>query len=261
MPASASNPPPAPLAPHPVLDRYYAEPAERQAVVNSLFDDTARHYDRITSLMSFGTGGMYRREVLRRVGVRAGSRVLDIACGTGQVSAAALRLVGPTGLVIGVDPSEGMRRVAERRRKIRVLEGTAEHLPVESGSFDVVVMGYALRHVSDLIAAFTEMKRALRPGGTVAILEITAPEGRIARALLKAYLKHIVPPASLLVTGSRRSMELMSYYWDSIEQCVRPSLILEAMAEAGLQNPTRSQTISIFNEYISTAPPAADGKP
>jgi len=242
------------LAPHPVLDRYYARPEDRQAVVNRLFDDTARHYDRITSLMSFGTGGAYRRDVLRRIGVKEGSRVLDIACGTGQVSGAALKLVGRGGTVLGVDPSEGMRRVAESRRGIRTVCGTADHIPVPDASFDVVVMGYAMRHAADLIAAFCEMRRVLRPGGTVAILEITPPRNAAARAILKVYLKHMVPPASLLVTASRRSMELMSYYWDSIERCVSPDAILEAMARAGLEHPTRHRTMGIFNEYIATAP-------
>lgn len=255
MPATQSETRDTPgLAPHPVLERYYERPEERQEVVNHLFDDTARHYDRITGLMSFGSGARYRLDVLKRIGVGPGSRVLDVACGTGQVSAAALRLVAPTGAVVGVDPSEGMRRVAEARRGIRVLEGTANRLPVEDGSFDFVVMGYAMRHAADLIAAFREMRRVLRPGGTVAILEITPPENRVARAILKVYLKHIVPPASLLVTGSRRAMELMSYYWDSIEQCVSPALILDAMAKAGLERPERHRTIGIFNEYVARAP-------
>jgi demethylmenaquinone methyltransferase/2-methoxy-6-polyprenyl-1,4-benzoquinol methylase len=111
-----------------------------------------------------------------------------------------------------------------------------------------------MRHAADLIAAFREMRRVLRPGGTVAILEITPPERAIARALLKLYLKHLVPPASLLVTGSRRAMELMSYYWESIDQCVSPAAILDAMARAGLQSPARHRTIGIFNEYVATAP-------
>jgi demethylmenaquinone methyltransferase/2-methoxy-6-polyprenyl-1,4-benzoquinol methylase len=239
------------LAPHPVLPEFYHSPDERQGVVTSLFDDTARYYDRITSLMSFGTGAAYRRDVLRRIGVKEGSRVLDVACGTGQVSQAALRLVGPRGLVIGVDPSEGMRRIAESRRKVRTMAGTADRLPVDDASFDFVVMGYAMRHASDLVAAFCEMGRVLRPGGTVAILEITPPEGHMTRALLKFYLKRLVPPLSLLVTGSRRAMELMSYYWESIEKCVEPGLILDAMASAGLERPTRHRTFGIFNEYVA----------
>jgi demethylmenaquinone methyltransferase / 2-methoxy-6-polyprenyl-1,4-benzoquinol methylase len=251
------QPTPAPaLPPHPVLERFYADPAQRQAIVNDLFNDTARHYDRITTLMSLGTGAAYRRQVLQRIGVGPGSRILDIACGTGQLSAAAQRLVGPTGLVVGVDPSDGMRRIAETRRRIRTLAGTAEGLPVADASFDAVVMGYAMRHVSDLIAAFREMRRALRPGGTVAILEITPPPRALPRAMLKLYLKHIVPPATLLVTRSRRAMELMSYYWASIEQCVPPSAILDAMTRAGLENAGRHRTLGIFNEYTSTAPQA-----
>lgn len=242
------------LAPHPVLGEFYARPEERQAVVGGLFDDTARYYDRITGLMSGGTGARYRRQVLERIGVGPGRRVLDVACGTGQVSEEALKLVGPTGVVLGVDPSEGMRRVAEMRRGLRTVAGTADHLPVEDASFDFVVMGYALRHASDLIAAFVEMKRVLKPGGTVAILEITPPEGRVTRALLKFYLKQVVPPASFLVTGNRRALQLMRYYWDSIELCVSPTLILESMARAGLQRPVRQRTLGVFNEYIARAP-------
>lgn len=246
----------APLPPHPVLDRFYARPQQRQPIVNQLFDDAARHYDRITNLMSFGTGARYRRDVLRRAGVRAGSHVLDVACGTGQVSAAAMHLVGPGGAVVGVDPSEGMLRIARERRGVRTLTGTAECLPAPDESFDFVVMGYALRHVSDLIAAFAQMHRVLRRGGTVVILEITPPppERALMRALLKFYLKRIVPPVSLLMTGSRRARELMSYYWESIEQCVSPATILNAMERAGLQSPQHHRTLGIFNEYTAIRP-------
>jgi len=242
------------LPPHPVLGGYYSDPAERQTFVNNLFDDSSRHYDRITALMSFGTGGAYRRSVLKRIGVKPGSRVLDVACGTGQVSAAAVQLVGQSGSVVGVDPSEGMRRVAQRVRGIKTLAGTAEHLPVDDQSVDFVLMGYALRHVSDLVAAFAEMRRVLRPGGTIAILEITPPDGAVARFLLKLYLKGIVPPLSLLVTASPAAMRLMSYYWQSIEACVCPDAIVSAMRTAGFVDPARHRTLGIFNEYVARAP-------
>jgi demethylmenaquinone methyltransferase/2-methoxy-6-polyprenyl-1,4-benzoquinol methylase len=239
------------LPPHPVLSGFYAESALRQPLVNGLFDASAAHYDRVTSLMSFGTGAGYRRSVLRRIGVGEGSKVLDVACGTGQVAMAAQRLVGPNGTVVGVDPSAGMRAVAERKRGVRTMEGTAERLPVGDGFFDFVVMGYALRHVSDLIATFREMGRVVRPGGTVAVLEITPPERRAFRALLKLYLKRVVPSATLLATGSLSAKRLMDYYWESIEQCVSPDAILNAMGEAGLRNPLRHRTLGIFSEYTA----------
>lgn len=238
---------------HPVLEGYYARPEDRQNVVNTLFDDTARFYDRITGLMSLGTGLAYRKKVLRHVGVREGSRVLDLACGTGQVAAAALRLVGSTGEVLGVDPSQGMRLEAGRRRGIRVLDGKADRLPVPDAGFDFVTMGYALRHAGDLVAAFREMRRVLRPGGKVVILEITPPEGRTAHAILKCYLKRVVPLGAFVVTGNARARELMSYYWDSIERCVPPETILHALTTAGLKNAARSRTLGIFNEYVAEA--------
>ncbi|MCC6661630.1 MAG: class I SAM-dependent methyltransferase [Phycisphaerales bacterium] len=241
------------MPPHGVLHRYYSEPAQRQSVVNGLFDDSARYYDRVTGLMCLGTGLSYRRQALRRVGVGPGSRVLDVACGTGQVSRAAIPLVGPTGYVLGVDPSTGMRRVAAARG-VTAVEGTADRLPAADASVDVVVMGYALRHAADLRAAFREMRRVLRPGGVVLILEITAPAAAPARFLLRLYLEWIVPPATWLLTGSRRARDLMSYYWDSIDRCVPPAMIMEAMRESGLMEVERRRCLGVFNEYSGRAP-------
>ena len=244
------------IAPHRVIPGFYASPEERQGLVNELFDDVAQHYDRIVSLMSLGTGKAYRKSVLRRIGVCRGSRVLDVACGTGLVSVAATELVGADGEVMGVDPSEGMRRVAATRRGVRTCVGTADDLPFPDQSFDFVVMGYALRHVADLVAAFSEMRRVLKPGGSVMILEITAPEQRMARWMLRCYLKGVVPPVTLLMTGSRPAMRLMAYYWETIAECVRPETILHAMERAGLEGPSRQTTMRIFNEYSARAPGA-----
>lgn len=242
------------LPPHPVLADFYSDAAERQAVVNRLFDDAAPYYDRVTDLLSAWSGRWYRRTVLRRIGVRRGARVLDVACGTGQVSREAVRLVGSGGVVVGVDPSEGMRRVA-RGRGVSVLEGTAERLPVPSEAFDVVVMGYALRHVSDLIAAFREMRRVLRPGGSLAILEIGLPTSAVGRALQRLYFKRLIP-GLCRVTASRRTSTLMRYYWESIERCAAPAEILRAMTLAGLESPGCRRTLGMFIEYEAVAPGA-----
>lgn len=239
------------IPPHPVLRAYYDDPESRQQAVDAIFDAAAVHYDRITALMSFGSGAWHRRDVLRRIGVQPGSRVLDVACGTGQIAASAQQIVGPSGRVLGVDPSAGMRHVAQSRRQVETRGGTADDLPVDDASFDFVIMGYALRHAADLIATFREFRRVLRPGGKVVILEITAPQRGIGRFALKVYLRHIVPPLSLLVSGSKPAYRMMTYYWDSIDQCVQPEVIVSAMSSARLCAPQRRITFGMLSEYIA----------
>lgn len=251
------------LTPHPILPRFYARAEDRQSLVDGLFAQAAPHYDRVTSLMCLGTGRRYRQEVLERIGVRPGARVLDVACGTGQVGVGAAALVGPGGFVLGIDPSREMRAIAESRG-LTTAHGTADALPVPDGSFDFVVMGYALRHVKDLVIAFREMGRALKPGGVIAVLEITPPRSVIGRSLLRAYLKGIVPAATLLFTQSRPAKRLMDYYWESIHQCVSPEAILGAMGAAGLVHAERSCTLGMFTEYVARTPspdPAAGMSP
>src|SRR6202012_2390321 len=94
-------------------------------------------------------------------------------------------------------------------------------------------MGYALRHVSDLRMAFREFHRVLKPGGRLCILEITRPDSAPARAVLRAYMRGVVPFAARLVARDREMPKLMRYYWDTIEACVAPGFILAALQEAG----------------------------
>ncbi|BAM02414.1 class I SAM-dependent methyltransferase [Phycisphaera mikurensis] len=254
-----------PMSPHPVLPAYFDDLPARGPMVDRLFDDTAAHYDRITGLLSFGSGGRYRREVLEQAGVQPGQRVLDLACGTGQVSEAAARLVGAGGAVLGVDPSAGMLAVAVAKMRrlreaeprtgpFRAIAGGAEALPLSDQSVDVVTMGYALRHVPDLVGAFREMRRVLRPGGRVVVMEISAPANPLLRWPLKAYLRGVVPPLSRWITGDPRSRTLMAYYWDTMEHCVPPSAIQAAMAAAGLVAVERRRLWGTFSNYLARSP-------
>ncbi|NOR66299.1 MAG: dimethylmenaquinone methyltransferase, partial [Woeseiaceae bacterium] len=96
------------VAPHPPLEKYYPGEPQRRGFVTSLFDRSARHYDWINGVMSLGSGVRYRREALRRAGLTAGNRVLDVAIGTGLVARAALDILGDGARVTGVDLSMGM---------------------------------------------------------------------------------------------------------------------------------------------------------
>jgi demethylmenaquinone methyltransferase/2-methoxy-6-polyprenyl-1,4-benzoquinol methylase len=224
-----------------------------------MFDSSAPHYDWITGAMSFGTGRWYRGDVLKRHGVTAGTKLLDVGSGTGVIAALAQEMVGPTGTVVAVDPSEGMLAEAKKAGVRDARVGRGENLPVGDGEFDILTMGYALRHVEDLTTTFREYSRALVPGGRVLLLEITRPEGRVHYACLKFYLKHVVPRVTRLVRRSREAEELMRYYWDTIEACVPPADILAALEAAGFQNVKRHVLNGMFSEYSGTRPEAGAG--
>ena len=251
-----SSPDPSPLAPrvppHPPLTAYYAEDPERSRYVLDLFNETAPHYNTVEKI--FGNGGLlYRRLSLKRAGLRPGMRVLDVAIGTAAVAQGAVRLVGPTGRVFGIDPSMGMMREARRVFHGPLTRGVAQTLPFRSDTFDFVTMGIALRHVSDLVRAFSEYHRVLRPGGTVWILEGHVPKAALGHAVTRFMWKTLIPGLTLLFTRDRRAKELMDYYWDTVEQCVPPEGILEAMQKAGFERP-RFQVIvpGAFCEYTAT---------
>ncbi len=145
------------------LTEYYADEAARHRWLRRVFDSTAVDYDRVESLMAFGSGPWYRRQALSRAGLAPGMQVLDVGTGTGLTAIEAARLTGSGANVTGVDPSVGMLANAHLPAGMRVVEGRAEELPAADSSFDFVSMGYALRHVADLRAVFGEFFRVLRP--------------------------------------------------------------------------------------------------
>lgn len=256
-PSPGPPPPPPeaaePLRPHPPLARYYAGEGDRRRRVAAWFDATAPRYDRITQLMSFGSGHRYRRSVLQHAGLVAGTSVLDVACGTGVLAEHARRLVGASGRVVALDPSFGMLLRARARGAGHLARGRAEALPFVDASFDLVTMGYALRHVADLRATFAQYRRVLRPGGRLLVLEITRPASRLAHRLLGFHLGRVVPALARLGRRGAEASELMEYYWETIDQCVPPERILAALEEAGFSAVRREVELAIFTSYQGVA--------
>jgi demethylmenaquinone methyltransferase/2-methoxy-6-polyprenyl-1,4-benzoquinol methylase len=241
-------------APHPPLPEYYECESERRGWVRQLFDRTAGDYDRLERFMALGSGSWYRRRALARAGLQLGMKVLDIGVGTGLTARQAQLLVGESGQVTGVDPSVGMLERARLPQRVGLLVGSAEAIPAASASADFLVMGYALRHIGDLSAAFKEFMRVLVPGGRLCLLEITPPAARLPRALLKFYMRSIVPFAARYLAAHPESPRLMRYYWDTIEACAPPQSILQSMREAGFVAADRYVELGIFSEYRALKP-------
>jgi len=239
--------------PHKMIASRYEDESGKREFIRDLFDRAARHYDRIGVVGFFGTGHFYRRLALRRSGLKAGMKALDVACGTGAVTRAAVELVGDPKAVWGVDPSEGMLAEAKKNIDAQFESGDAERLPFDDDRFDFLSMGYALRHVEDLTATFLEYRRVLKPDGRLMLLEITRPRNALVRFFAWIYFGLLLPPISFLVTGSRDAREMMSYYWETIDACVPPETIMEALEKAGFRNVKRRVTLAIFSEYVADA--------
>ena len=247
--------PPEVQAPHPPLRGYYTTESERRDWVRGIFDRTAGDYDRLERVLGLGSGSWYRRRALRDAGLVPGMRVLDVGTGTGLLACAAARIVGDPGLVTGVDPSPGMMQHAHVPDGVRLLGGSAEKIPLAESTADFLAMGYALRHIADLSAAFAEFHRVLRPGGRLCVLEITMPAQALPRALLRAWLKRLVPAIAALVGRRRETPVLMHYYWDTIAACVPPATILAGIAAAGFVEVERQVDLAIFSAYRARKPP------
>ena len=241
------------LRPHTPLPAYYADEATHELYLRRIFDSTATDYDRIERVLALGSGRWYRRQALLRAQLGVGAEVLDVGIGTGLVAREALALIGTEGRLVGVDPSPGMMGEA-KLPGVELICGRAEELPRRDASSDFVSMGYALRHITDVKTAFSEFHRVLRPGGRLLVLEITQPAGRVATALLKTYMRAVVPMIAALVARQRDTAELWRYYWDTIESCIPPGAVLVALRAAGFENVQRHVELGIFSEYTAVKP-------
>jgi demethylmenaquinone methyltransferase / 2-methoxy-6-polyprenyl-1,4-benzoquinol methylase len=165
--------------------------------VESMFDRIAPFYDLMNRVMTMGLDGRWRRLTVEAA-VRPGDRVLDACCGTGDLALAAARAGGR---VVGLDFSERMLERARRKSgAIEWLRGDLLELPFEDGSFDAATVGFGVRNVADLERALAELRRILRPGGRVGILEITTPRGPL-RLFYALWFDRIVPLLGKLLRG------------------------------------------------------------
>jgi len=233
------------IPPHPVLEEYYRVKADRQSFVDELFDGAARYYNHIGRMLDLGSGPMYRRQALQRAGLKPGMRLLDVATGTGLVARG------------------GMLREARMALSGPLVRGRAEVLPFRSDSFDMLSMGFALRHVEDLEIAFDEYRRVLKPGGRLLLLEVSRPTSRIMRWVIRTHFQRVLPWLTRISTGNDPAGLLMRYYWDTIDRCVPPETILDVLRRNGFVDVTRRVYVGFLSEYVAAKPRrsvSADGE-
>jgi demethylmenaquinone methyltransferase/2-methoxy-6-polyprenyl-1,4-benzoquinol methylase len=177
-------------APHDALP----QGAAKRDAVERMFDRVAPRYDRANRVISLGLDRGWRRRTVAALGLPAGSRVLDLACGTGDLCDA-LTAAGMT--ASGFDLSAGMLAAAHTRAPL--VRADAAALPVRDRAFDGIVCGFALRNFVDLDVVFGSCARALRPGGRVAAVDATVPGNPVLRAGNAVWFRGVVPLLGRLV--------------------------------------------------------------
>jgi len=199
--------------------------------VRAMFDRIAGFYDVMNSVMTAGLHHRWRKRAIDAAAVGPGSRVLDVATGTGDLAIEAARRVGPTGEVVGSDFSEAMLAGARHKDTpipIAFEWGNALDLPYETGRFDAATVGFGARNLSDLDQGLREMTRVVRPGGRVVVLEITTPTRPPLSTFYEAWFDRLVP-----LLG--RFDEAYTYLPASVKRFPAPHELAARMHGAGLE--------------------------
>jgi demethylmenaquinone methyltransferase / 2-methoxy-6-polyprenyl-1,4-benzoquinol methylase len=196
--------------------------------VRRMFDRIAPVYDAMNRVMTAGLDRRWRRATVRET-VRPGDGVLDACCGTGDLALAA-RAAG-AGRVVGVDFSERMLERARRKGpELEWVRADVLALPFEDASFDVAVVGFGVRNVEDLEAAVRELRRVLRPGGRLGILEITTPRGPL-RPFYRLWFDRIVPLLGRVLPGGAA----YTYLPASVRRFPGPEQLAELLGACGFE--------------------------
>jgi demethylmenaquinone methyltransferase/2-methoxy-6-polyprenyl-1,4-benzoquinol methylase len=199
--------------------------------VEAMFDRIARVYDRMNAVMTAGMDRRWRERAADIANIGPGDRVLDVATGTGDLAIELRGRVGDAGEVIGLDFSEGMLELArEKAPEIRFDQGSALELPYGDGEFAAATVGFGARNFSDLARGLAEMRRVVRPGGRVVVLEITTPQKPPLSWFFRFWFDTAVPALGRFAGDS----DAYTYLPSSVRRFPGPNELGAELAAAGL---------------------------
>src|SRR5687768_15473034 len=232
-----------PIASKPLWDdRLLANPhavADKRSRVQRMFSAIAPSYDLNNRLHSLWMDQRWRRKAVALSQLKATDHVLDVACGTGDLTLAfAGALPAGNRQVVGLDFTFAMLPLADRKSKainpnspIPFLNADAMALPLADGSFDIVSIAFGIRNVTDPLVALKEFHRVLRPGGRVIILEFSLPTSRLLRFLYNVYFRQVLPRTATLISRDRTGA--YKYLPESVNTFIDRPQMASFMEQAG----------------------------
>ncbi|AUU22880.1 bifunctional demethylmenaquinone methyltransferase/2-methoxy-6-polyprenyl-1,4-benzoquinol methylase UbiE [Aeromonas caviae] len=190
---------------------------EKETLVAGVFHSVAAKYDLMNDLMSFGIHRLWKRFTIDCSGVRKGQKVLDLAGGTGDLTAKFSRIVGETGQVVLADINDSMLKVGRDKLRnlgvvnnVSYVQANAEALPFPDNHFDVITIGFGLRNVTDKDKALASMFRVLKPGGRLLVLEFSKPVSEVIAKLYDLYSFKLLPKMGEIVANDSESYKYLA---------------------------------------------------
>lgn len=204
--------------------------------VREMFDRISPRYDLVNTVLSGGTDGGWRRKAAAATGLAAGGSALDVACGSGKLTAVLARRAEPGGRVVGLDFSgEMLRRARLDHPRIPFVRGDALALPYPDATFDGTTIAFGLRNLADPVKGLAEMLRVIRPGGRAVVLEFVKPRENFVGGVYRTYLRHVLPRVGGVISGDRAAYQYLS---DTVDSYHTPAELVGLAGRAGWQDVT-----------------------
>lgn len=212
--------------------------------VKETFNLIADRYDLINTIMTLGMDKKWRSLTVQQVKAEPGANILDVCCGTGQLTFELAKAVGSNGKVVGLDFSEKMLAIARQRLteqlvfqqqdwgNIKLIQGDALSVPFDSNSFDGVTIGWGLRNLTDLPGGIKEMMRVVKPGGIIVSLDMAKPYLFVYKQLYWLYFKKLVPLMGRLLAKNKNAY---SYLFESAKEFPSQQEVAAIFADCGLK--------------------------
>jgi demethylmenaquinone methyltransferase/2-methoxy-6-polyprenyl-1,4-benzoquinol methylase len=210
-------------------------PQQASTWVRGMFGRIAPRYDLLNHLLSMNIDRHWRSRTVSQVAhilSRPAARVLDVCCGTGDLTLA-LESRGPAAHVFGSDFAHPMLVAAHRKRCSALFEADALQLPVADASFDLITIAFGFRNLANYRAGLAELRRILRPGGTLAILEFSTPPNSMLAALYGFYSRAVLPTLGGIISGSK---DAYTYLPESVRKFPAAESLADEMRNSGFTN-------------------------
>ena len=212
---------------------------EKDRLVGQVFESVSNQYDLMNDLMSFGIHRIWKRLAVAYSGVRANSAVLDVAGGTGDLSVAFAKKLGPKGRIVLTDVNGSMLKRGQDRMidhgyldRLQCVRTNAENLSFVPDSFDCVIISFGLRNVTRMDKALSSMYDVTRPGGRLVVLEFSKPVLPVLERLYNSYSFNVIPRLGEWVANDRESYQ---YLVESIRKHPDQDTLADMMATAGFE--------------------------